>query len=543
MRRVAPLLLLLALPACDDGTPALDDGAVTDGGVVDGQAPDALRGPWANVYEHNPTTDQKQTTEVLLQNISEPSGHLTSKYADVWNCLPEPGGKTFNVMGVQGTLCNLRQQAEPGQDGTYLHIKPPADELAGNDSFAEVMMYHHIDTIREHYSSAFGLSHLDKQSIYAVVNLQGNIMGQWMGFPNAGFAPKESPYYLSMLGVSARDAIVFGYNKGLMVDPGMAKANFSYDAAVIYHEYTHYTIGIQVLMALAAPDQHGLSPTPLALNEGLSDYFPSSFLEDPVMGVYSLGNQQRDLTEDLRCPTDLHGESHIDGRIASGALWAARAIVGPEVLDRAVWNAVLTFNADTTFEEAAVAILDEVKQAAPTKHDAVKALFEERGFLGCLRLAEHKDFTANPLDPTTSVGYPGSQGILATYADGLPAYIQYRVAVQDTTQELTIEYRPEVQTGLAVTKGDVWVALKPGGAPILYDYSSGAGKHDAHVVLKGDDAGNMYKLVLSGDCIAKGDLVFQFINKAVSSGELTQVKVTQSATKTNAADNFIGCTP
>ena len=31
----------------------------------------------------------------------------------------------------------------PGADGTYLEIKPPADERDGNVSFAEIMMYHH----------------------------------------------------------------------------------------------------------------------------------------------------------------------------------------------------------------------------------------------------------------------------------------------------------------------------------------------------------------------------------------------------------------
>jgi hypothetical protein len=542
------LASIVALAACDDTTSAnaADGAPAQDAGTPDATAkPDQLQGPWANVYEQNPLVDKKTTSRVLLKNITDSKGHLTGKYAEVWNCLPEDGGKPFNMGPMSGKLCNVRQQALPGKDGTYLQIKPPQNEVAGNDAFAEVMMYHHIDAIHRHYSESFGLKHLDAKGLYAIVNIQGflDTTKQWMGLPNAAFVAKGSGGFLSAFGLNLdKDAIIFGFNNGGMMGAGLPKVNFTYDAAVIYHEYTHYTIG-EALHATAAPDKYGLSPTPMALNEGLADYFPSSFLENPRLGNYALGSQSRDLTEPLRCPEDIRGESHHDGRIAAGALWSARKLLGADVLDQAVWNAVLTFNIDTSYDEAAAAILDEVKQVAPDKLAAVEKIFEDRGFSGCKRVVEHKDFVASPLDPLSGVRYSGSYGISTSYPDGVPTYMQYTLAITDGTKEVTILYRPAQQSfyGGSGGRGNVWVALKAGDTPITYDYTGGAGKSDADTVLKGADEGqNDLKLVLSGDCL-KGKLTFQFVNRDASSGVLNMVKVTQSATKTNTVDNFSGC--
>ena len=59
-------------------------------------------------------------------------------------------------------------------------------------------------------------------------------------------------------------------------------------------------------------------------------------------------------------------------------------------------------------------------------------------------------------------------------------------------------------------------------------------------MLKGADSGSGYKLVLSGDCISKGDLVLQFVNRGVDGGTLSRVKVTQNTQVTRTTDNFTG---
>ena len=551
---LAAVLIAVLTMACSD-TPVAEDGAPPKGDAgtppADTLKPDSP-GPMANVYKVNPIVDKKTTSRVKLAHVTGAKGNLTGKWADVWNCMPDKGGKKlsldFTGMKFTGTLCTLRQTALPGKDGSYLQIKPPKEDTAGNDAFAEVMMYHHVTTFHDHLRNTFGLKHLDTQSLKSVVNLQGyvDIFGKWVGLPNAAFMPKESTQLLKQYGIELfkdADTIVFGYNN-LM--PTMGSVNFSYDASVIYHEYVHYAVG----KALWSPakDKYGLDPTPRGLNEALADYFPSSYLNDPKLGAYALGTSARDLTRDLRCPAHIVGEEHRDGEIASGALWAARKLLTAKVADAAYWKAIVTFTASTNFDTAAKLFLDELKTAKvpQAQLDTVKKLWETRGFLGCVRLMDHKDYAGSA---TYGPGYGGSSNAPSDFASGVPGYMQYKLKVKDTTKEITVEYVPMsgAMMGVGGALGDVSVVLKPGDKPILWDYATGKAKHDAEETIKGalvkDTKGNAtgFKLVLSGDCVQKGYLVYQFLNHGTGAGGMTKVTITQSATKTNTTDNFTGC--
>ncbi len=559
MTRHAPLMAMalcaaLLGSACTD-TPAAEDGAPAKGDAgtppADALKPDST-GPLANIYKVNPTVDKKTTSKVKLAHVSGAKGNLTGKWADVWNCMPAKGGKKlsldFTGMKFTGTLCTLKQTALPGKDGTYLQIKPPKVDTVGNDAFAEVMMYHHVTTFHDHLRNTFGLKHLDKQSLKSVVNLQGfvDMFGKWVGLPNAAFMPKESTQLLKQYGIELfkdSDTIVFGYNN-LM--PTMGSVNFSYDASVIYHEYTHYAIG--KALWTPAKDKYGLDPTPKGLNEALADYFPSSFLNDPKLGAYALGTSARDLTRDLRCPGHIVGEEHRDGEIASGALWAVRKLLTAKVADAAYWKAIVTFTASTNFDTAAKAFLDELKKAKVPQDrlDKVKKLWETRGFLGCIRLKDHKDYAGSA---TLGPGFGGSSNAPSDFANGVPGYVQYKLEVKDTTKEITVEYVPMSggMMGMGGALGDVSVLLKTGEKPILWDYATGKAVNDAKKTIKGavvkDTKGNAtgFKLVFSGDCVKKGYLVYQFLNHSTGAGGMTKVKITQSATKTNKTDNFTGC--
>ena len=546
---------------CSDTPQADEDGSVTrtgDGGSADSRVtrPDSgPAGPLAKVYRVSPTEDKKELTQVKLAQITDSKGRLSGKWADVYNCVPDKSGKPLSVdigggMKFTGKLCTLRQTALPAKDGTYLHIKPPKVDTAGDDAFAELMMYHHMTTFHDHLSKSFGLTHLDqKGSLKAVVNLQGyvDMFGKWVGLPNAAFMPKESTQLLKQYGIELfkdTDTIVFGYNN-LM--PTMGQVNFAYDASVIYHEYVHYTIG-QALW-LPAKDAYGLDPTPKGLNEALADYFPSSFLNNPKLGAYALGGSARDLTRDLRCPAHIIGEEHRDGEVAAGALWAARKHLTAAVADKAYWNAIVSFTARTNFDTAAKAFLDQLKQAkVPADRLAtVEKLWKERGFLGCARLREHKDYSGST---TYGPGFGGTGTAPTDFANGVPGYMQYKLTVADTTKEITIEYVPMSggMMGMGATLGDASVALKPGDKAIAWSYTTATAKHDAQKTLKGakvlDTNKNPtgFKLVLSGDCVKKGYLVYQFINHGLSPGGMSKVTITQSATRTNTTDNFSGCT-
>ncbi len=536
-----------ATPA--DGSVSMDQGITPDHplSTPDTGVPDSP-GPMANVYLQSPTEDNKTTTQVMLQHLTDPEGKLTGTYADVWNCLQEEGGPKIDInLGTQslsGVLCTQQQTAifEPGQG--YLHITPPASDTDGSDAFAEIMVYFHITTIHDHYSDTFGIDHISQKPLYAIVNLQGyaDLFGMWVGLPNAMYVPPESAGMLEeMLGVDfleGREAIIFGYNNIPLIP--MEMIDFSYDGSVIYHEYTHYAIGGDRLLQ-PAPDAHGLNPTPIALNEGLADYLPSSFLDNPILGSYALGDGARDLTRNFSCPDHLAGESHYDGEVASGALWAARGVAGGAVLDQAVWDALLTFSVATTYEQAFSAILDEVQQVAPEHAAAIEAIFKERGVLGCLRLKDHQDLDTD-LAGSFPIYYAGTATAPLIFTGGVPGYMQFRLPILATTQEIVIEYAAVDQdiTGMGSgAKGDVSIALKTGSDPITYDYTADSASSDASAVLQGQDIGeDGYRLVLSGSCIAEGDLIYQFINNGLAPGQVMRVKVTQTEVVTNPSPNF-----
>jgi hypothetical protein len=521
-----------------DGALPPDSGAPPDSGLPPDRAIPDHPGPLANVYLSNPLDDNRKTSVVKLEDLTDPKGLLTGKWARVWNCVNEDGGEPITQHNGSGRMCVRDQRAKPGPDGTYLEIIAPETDTDGKSSFAETMMYYHVTNIHNHYQKDFGLTRINK-SLRSIVNLQtySDQSGQWSGYANAGFMPKEqSDLMKTELGVDLMqgdDAIIFGY----INQPGYGQYNFSFDASVIYHEYTHFAIGGDLLMDDAA-DKYGVDPTPFALNEALADYFSCSYLNHPKVGSYALGSQARDLTRVFKCPDHIVGESHNDGEIASGALWAVRDLLGAKVADPLLWNAILTFTRSTTFEQAATAILDEVQKATPAQVTAVRQIFVDRGLIGCSRLKEHVDYDVS--GGSLSPGYPGKGVATYDFKDGLPAYLQYHLVILDGTQEVTIAYTPSGGYS-GSTKANIAVALRRGSEPITYDFTTGKAVSTAQVTLKGADDGKGYKLVLSGSCITKGDLVFQFVNLGSNPGHIRKVKVTQSPTVTNEQPNFNVC--
>ena len=550
MKRAAWLCLPLYVACGDPALPQGDAGLAGDGGRT-GDATSRADGggrgePMANVYAVNPVEDQRKTVQVRLNHLTDPKGFLTGKYANVFNCTRKDGGEkisaAFGGMSITGRMCKMEKVATSGPDGSYLHIKP-ASESDGNDPFAEVMMYHHVTSVHDYFADTLGFKKTIDRSLRALVNVQAyvDLLGRWMSIPNAAFVPKETGSFFQSFGVDlnkGEDTIIFAQADAV---------DMSYDASVINHEYTHAVIG----MALSglAYDEYGVDPSPGALNEGFADYFAASHLNVPTIGTYALANLggARDLRRKLLCPGHLVGEVHHDGEVAAGALWAARTILTPQVADKAFLGAVLGLAGTTGFEGAAQALLAEVKLAVPDKHDAVKALFEEYGLLGCKRLLEHKDYdylaSGSPLAPR----YFGTLGSPAVFTDGVPGFVQYKVEGAADTKELVIEYVPLGQSmsgllgGGGATKGDVAVALRKGDSPITYAYGTGKAVSTAHVVLKGADDAQGYKLTVSGSCLTKGTLVFQFVGKGTEGGELKRVKVTQSAVASGAPANFSSC--
>ncbi len=465
-----------------------------------GSAPDVPLGPLASVWLENPI-DSPKTTEVTLLHLTDPDGRLVGEFANVRNCVADKErGKVVTVdpggIGLQLTLCAPDHTARPGDDGTYLHLRPPETPVIDSDAFAEVMMYHHLQRIHD-YFQGLGLTDLD-HPLPALVNLQVYLplCDTWSAFGNALFTPEGSFTYAIEFDFDIDEpAIMFGQT---------ATKDFAYEADVISHEYTHAMVGSTRLNAIFV-DEQGLNNLPGALNEAYADYFATSLADESVIGNYALnavegltvcgvplsvsGNLQRDLTADRRCPDDLTAEVHADGEIFASALWAIREALGPAVADRVILDAVIGFTQATDFAAAAEATIIEAEdQLDNATADKVRQVFIDRGLLGCERVVP-----AAKLGARLALQFAGGGALgPGPLGDDTPGFVQVGVDVPEGAQEVLLTLQVQ---GDAVIDG----LVKPGGAVKL----GGDNGSDAVARLAFDaPSKNTRVLRLSGPCIA-----------------------------------------
>ncbi len=537
MRRTACCLILLSLFACEDEGPdqegegpgpdvgveadqevreAPQDGAAdaapADAGV-DGPPPH-LEEPQGLVFPDDPITDEWTTSTVTLHETTTEDGALTSEWVQVFNCLNEDGGPVAmpDLGGFQITvqLCREVQVARPGPEGHYTHLEPPLLESDPNDSFAEVQMYHHVNVVHDYFKDTHGFDGLDFP-LSATVNLQLKITPPisfggfepgpdgWYGLPNAAFFPKESwDQFASQFGLPPRpnDSIIFGQDD----------ADFSYDARVIYHEYTHAVIGTERLQAAAVGDRWGLDNSPFSMNEGLADYFAGTVADGPEIGLYGIGALQPNLVRRLdaprRCPDDLADEVHAQGRLVGSALWAVRDAVGAEVADQIVFNALEQFTVATTHDVAAELFLAEA--GALGVEAEVRGVFEDFGFGGCVRSLQWVDFnivTSRDQLPHVVEGR-GSGGVVG-FPKGVPGYKQFWFDAPAGVPGVALSWRVQGGGGALPGLGSSPRPLDLGlrhGAPIEFTYL-GAVRMEHDAVVEAPLDGSAQAVTLSGGCL------------------------------------------
>ena len=573
MRRLTLAAMLSVVAGCagtDDpvtGATAAMDATSQDPGAADGAAtaapdtatPDAEPAadvtevpdpgpppfdPKARVFLQNPV-DSPEPTEVTLQHLTAEDHRMTGEFARVQNCLPDPEGGQVIPIDVGGFVlelrtCNPTNLAFPGDDGTYRHIAPPENHGSLNDAFSELMMYHHIQVAHDYFRSVHGLKDLDFP-LDAMVNLQVNVTlcDQWATIPNAAFVPSGSFEELGVeldLGIDG-PAILFG---------GSTSKNFSYDADVIYHEYTHAMVGATRLSGAFIDDQ-GLNNTPGALNEAFADYFAASLSEDSVIGTYALNaveglticgfplggggqNLERDLATFRRCPDDLTTEVHADGEIVGSALWAIRTAIGATQADAVIMAALAGFTNTTGFIEAAEGIVDAAAELLePAQAAAVEKAFTDRGMLGCARLIP-ADRVGSRGIPLTAPG-PGSLGGPNPFAGYVPAFAQVRVARPDGARLLRVTVKTVSGFAGFGGGGDVTLeaAFKPGNDPVVYGGGPFLYTHDAPLVVPFTKAGeSTWVAEISGNCVANSPVwSLSFHNKG-SDTSIVSVTVTSA---------------
>lgn len=494
----AGAMLTAACGDDDTKTPGADtstDTTADTNGAQDTQPDAETTRPLGNVFRIDPLTTP--ATEVVeLEHLLAPYSELTGPFARVRSCTPDKergeevpldlGGFSLNL-----TTCVPESVARPGADGTYLQYQAPAGPADDDGAFSEVMMYHHMQVIHDYYKDIHGLTDRD-EPLDAITNVQAHVdlCDEWAKIANAAFIPEE-----------ALDQLPFGLDFGLTGDAivfsGTATRNFSFDAAVIYHEYTHAMLGATRLNAVFA-DAQGLNNLPGALNEAYADYFSVAITNDSAVGNYALndlgefavcgfplgggGNMARDMANVRMCPEDMTAQVHADSEIFSSALWLIRDALGPTDADRVILAGVLSLTNASDFQIAADATIDATLDIlgadAETK---VRAAFDARTIDGCSRVlaAERVGLRGTPLSIEPNNAFEPNP-----FPGYTPGYLQisFEVPAGATAVELALTVAGQ---GQGQGAPNLELALKPGNSPVTYQYGFGAGSvtHDAALTI------------------------------------------------------------
>lgn len=484
-------------------------------------------GPRAFVWPVAPGVSD-EVEEVTLRHLPEDYSVLTGPFARVRSCTPDlERGKRSTYEFGDGSLevisCVPEARALPGEDGSYRHILPPTTPAEDDGRFAEVMMYHHMQVIHDFYKDLYGLTERD-HPLEALTNVQTwtDLCNGWSGIANAAYVPYEALNYfvtgLDFGGVGG-DAIVFS---------GTADKNFSFDASVIYHEYTHAILGATRLNATFL-DAQGINNLPGALNEAYADYFAATQTGEPLIGGYALNdlaaadfcgtvdeeepaeNYARDLTANRRCPDDLVAQVHIDSEVFSSALWAIRAEFGKYAADNIIMYAVTQLVQTSDFDSAAATTIQAALEVYGEEAKAkVEAIFAERNLVRCDR--------AIPIDKVglrgVALRHEGTRAFDPNPFPGwVPGYLQYKVEVPADTRVVTLTLDARAGFG-GQSALEMEAAFKHGGEPIYYtsDLGVGRGRHDGGLVVPVVDR----KVVLDageGQTLSPGTWVFALHNK------------------------------
>lgn len=307
------------------------------------------------VYLRN--LDPADLGEAELTGLSADATALGSSDVAVSSIVFEEGVQTEAQLAV----------VEPGADFLF---DPEEQE---EDPFAEVNAYHHISEAVDYFRAVHG--HVFPGRTTALTSYRDSADGV---YDNAFFQFSFEGHYL----------LTFG--EGSVYD-------FAHDPDVVVHEFSHGVVDevLPLLGLVGYPvhlDAFGMHPGPGGLVEGMPDYFASTLHDDPEMATSLSGpGPMRDLDNDLSCPADIFGEAHEDGRIAGGAAWDLREIVGAEVADVIVYGTLGSLSGAPTFEEFSTVLLESTEVlvgdglVSSAQLEEVEAALEQRGMLDCGR--------------------------------------------------------------------------------------------------------------------------------------------------------------
>lgn len=376
------------------------------------------------VYLRNSASDEGVTVDVELHTPTDPAV-LTNAAFSARSCDVSPAG-----------ACTPVAHAVPDVSGDFLYDPEPA---SFEDGFAEVMAYHHANVLadrleRDHgfrwRCTAEGAARNDSMRVFAnYTDSPGR------AYPNAAYLGSTR---------TACGYLMFGQS---------GEMDFASDADVVYHELGHAVTDQLAGIVGFTVDTLGLHYEPLGIAEGTSDYWAATTQGDPhvgesLEGLDGLGRSAalRDLDGALRCPHDLVGEGHFDGRIWAGAFWDLRTELGERKADALMFATIASVGSTPTLRSAAMLAASTADALVTTDtlsvEDAarVRALLGERGLLDCVRIIALDDAAVEPL------GFSGIAALTRGVGNRV-APVHYRVAVPADATRVSFEITPVTVTG------------------------------------------------------------------------------------------------
>ncbi len=373
------------------------------------------------VFLPNPVVAMDETSDVELPNLTR-ADRLTGQYIRAASC-PTSGP------------CDPLQRAVADASGNFLY--EPSDP-AYDDAFSEVSAYYHSDRIAAYFRDVHGFvwSCCDTSTVLDVV--ANYTEAPLRPYDNASYSPSACPASGPECG-----SVVLG--QGPLRD-------YAYDGDVVYHEYTHAVVDSLANILGFDFDDLGVSYEPGAINEGTSDYFSATLSGDATVAEYFSGSGAlgtagalRDLDNDLRCPDDLFGEAHRDGRIWGATGWALRVQLGKGKADALMYATLAVMVDNTDFDQAAsllMATAETLKSDGLLTAEDVSAVDAEvaaRGLEGCRRIV--------PLDDGAEhLGYSGTTFATGTIG-GQVAPTYYSIAIPADATRLTLDVVPATPNG------------------------------------------------------------------------------------------------
>ncbi len=146
------------------------------------------------------------------------------------------------------------------------------------------------------------------------------------------------------------------FNNGYIAMGTFGGREAARSSSVCQHEYCHALF--DSVVQLTGSLQAG------GLNEGLADYLPAAFKNDPKIGDWLTNGSIRDLRQDYVWPQDDNGGVHRVGHIFAGALWDAREAADSNTrgdaakIDQAVVEGIFRLRDRPSLMDAREAILD-----------------------------------------------------------------------------------------------------------------------------------------------------------------------------------------